>query len=91
MFIFKRENNDFSEILDDPFLKNKFTHKVRWEGHLMLGKVHGDIDPNLESYVNLKYGELLSNYKSVFPDLSPVMYKDYNPGKLPKFPINKKS
>jgi hypothetical protein len=90
-FIFKKENNDFDDILHDQFLKNKFTYKVRWEGHLLLGKTQGDMDPNLESYLTLKYGEMLLNYRSTFPNLSPVMHKDYNPGKLPKFPINKRS
>lgn len=90
-FIFKNEQNDFDDILKDSILKKEFTMRIRWKNHLLLGTRSPELSKNLESYLNLKFGDIMVPSKSVIRDFSPTMFKDYHPGKLPKFPVNKKS
>lgn len=89
-YIFKNENDDFRDLLADPVLKKEFNVRVRWKNHLLLGNRSIAPNQNILSYVNLKFGESMVSVTKVIPDHGPVMFKDYHPGKLPKFPLNKK-
>lgn len=75
-YTFKRESNDFSDILKDPGLKKWIINKFFWKNHLMIGLVEGT-DTSIDGYLILKYGDNLQ--KEVSKDFSPIPGKDYFP------------
>lgn len=75
LYIFKRETNDFTDMIKDPVIK-KFKTILTWQGYIMLGTELPD--KKVESYLLLKYGEELVT-KGLIPDLSPIPYVDYTP------------
>ncbi len=75
-FTFKRESNDFADILDDTTIKKLFTMKVRWGNHLMVG-ISEEGNEGTFSYITLKYGDDMIT--DIVPDRAPVIYKDYIP------------
>lgn len=80
-FIFKRESNSFDDILKDNSLKKAIRTKIKWRNHLII-----EIEDNnqqLESYINLKFGDSIIDMLS--KDYSPIMGVDYAPKKLNKF------
>jgi hypothetical protein len=87
-FTFKRESNDFTDILDDAIIKKLFMTKIQWSNHLLVGISEAGNDGSF-SYITLKYGDDMIN--DIVPDRSPVMFKDYQPkghekytGSIPK-------
>jgi hypothetical protein len=81
-FIFFREDNDFTEILNDKILKKVFKFKIKFLQHLILGTEN--IDNEIVSYITLKYGDDLKNKEFLFIDRTPLPYQDYIPKKLLK-------
>jgi hypothetical protein len=79
-YTFRRESNNFTDILKDPSLKKKIYNKIKWDEHLMIGV--DDIDDKIESYIFLKYGDELQT--SLFKDRTPTPGVDYIPSKKPK-------
>lgn len=80
-FIFKRESNSFDDITKDPSLVKAIRTKIKWFNHLII-----EIEDNnrqLESYINIKFGDYMVN--SLSKDYSPIMGVDYVPKKLNKF------
>ena len=75
-FTFKRESNDFSDILNDSIIKKLFVMKIQWSNHLMVGISEDGNDGNF-SYITLKYGDDMIT--DIVPDRSPVMHEDYLP------------
>lgn len=73
--IFKRENNDFSDILNDVVIKKKITTKITWHRYLM---VQFEEDNKLLSYVILKYGDEIIPMYNIIKDFTPVRGKDYD-------------
>lgn len=77
-YIFKKEDDDFSEVFNDNTLKPLFKFKIKFFQHLILGS-HDPIDEKLSSYITLKFGDILVNKTEIFKDFSPKMHKDYEP------------
>lgn len=77
-YIFKKEDNDFSEMLKDKTLKPLLNLKIQFNQHLILGS-YDDINEQLSSYITLKYGEMIVNKHDMFVDYSPEIHKDYIP------------
>ena len=75
-YTFKRESNDFKDILNDPSLKKKIVYKISWYGYLMIKL--DDYEKKLESYVLLKYGDELRT-GGLANDRTPIPFKDYHP------------
>ena len=75
LYIFFKEDNDFSDILDDNNLKKLFRFKISWSQHLMLGS--NETTDELNSYIVLKYGESLLNERHLFKDRTPQPNIDY--------------
>lgn len=83
-YIFKREDDDFSEMLNDSTLKPLLEFKIKFEKHLILGSDYS-IDDKLSSYITLKYGDMIISNTNIFIDLKPKMHIDYTPDrKRPK-------
>ena len=77
-YIFKKEDNDFSEMLNDKTLNPLLKFKMKFSQHLILGS-YDDIDDQLSSYITLKYGDMMVNKFDMFIDYSPKMHVDYRP------------
>lgn len=77
-YIFKKEDKDFSEILNDKTLKPLFNFKIKFSQYIILGS-ENPVNSIVESYITLKYGELLTNKSDLFVDFTPKMHIDYLP------------
>jgi len=80
-YAFKRESDDFTDILGDPTIKRATRTKLAWPNHLLIVPRHQK-DSKLESYIVLKYGDEL--IKQLCKDFSPIPNKDYTPNKRNK-------
>jgi len=75
-YTFKRESNDFNDILSDPTIKKHIKTKISWLGHLMLGLSESTNDGIL-GYTVLKYGDDICN--PIHRDYTPIPNVDYKP------------
>jgi hypothetical protein len=73
-YTFKRESNDFDDILSDNVIKQKIKTKVSWSSNLLLG--FSDNNDNLFGYIVLKYGDSIVN--PFEKDFKPIMGIDYH-------------
>lgn len=80
-FTFKRESNNFTDILTDANIKKLIRMKLRWRNHLLIG-VDEDKDNSNKSnsYITIKYGDDMINGVAE-NDYSPKPYVDYVPEK----------
>lgn len=79
-YIFKKENDDFSEFFKDKNLKKLLRFKIRFSQHLIIAS-YDDVDDKLQSYITLKYGDYMANKHEVFGDFSPKINVDYIPSR----------
>lgn len=77
-YIFKKEDNDFSEMLNDKTLKPLLGFKMKFSQHLILGS-YDDVNETLSSYITLKYGDMMVSKTDMFIDNKPKMHVDYIP------------
>jgi len=77
-YTFKRESNNFDDILKDPNVKKVAHHITSWYGYLMIGldSYTKDFDKTC-MYITLKYGDDIC--QRLTKDYAPVIYKDYIP------------
>lgn len=75
-YTFKRESNDFTDILTDTVLKKAIATKIKWKHHLMVN-FKSNVDEGILGYVILKYGECIIN--PVEKDYTPIPNVDYIP------------
>lgn len=80
-FVFKRENNDFTDILSDANIKKQVCATITFKDHLILGIQEDKELDKVSSYILLKYGEELIDFKNIVRDRTPVPYVDYKPKK----------
>ena len=82
-YTFRRENNNFDDILSDAGIKNCFDEKIRWANHLMVGlsRYHKDFEKN-QIYLTLKYGDDLVN--DLTKNYAPIPDVDYTPERKKK-------
>lgn len=73
-FTFKRESNDFDDILQDINLKKNIYEVVSWLNHIRISMKDDD---KISSYITLKYGDEMIN--KLTEDYSPIANKDYIP------------
>lgn len=77
-YIFKKEDDDFSEMLSDNTLKPLLKFIIKFHQHLILSS-YDDFNEKLSSYITLKYGDYIVNKYDMFIDNSPKMHLDYTP------------
>ena len=82
-FMFKRESNDFKDILNDKNVKQYIKTKITFYQHLIIQVEEKNVS-KVEAYILLMYGDEFQNFNKLIPDRSPVMYKDYWPDKSKK-------
>ena len=80
-FIFMRESNDFKDILSDGNIKKHIYSIITFNNHLIIGVPEDDNLDKVTSYIVLKYGEELKDFKNIVGDRSPIPYVDYVPKK----------
>jgi hypothetical protein len=73
-YTFKRESNDFKDILSDPAIKKHIKTKISWLDHLMLG-LSESASNGILSYLVLKYGDDICN--PIQTDYTPTPNIDY--------------
>lgn len=76
---FRRESNNFEDILNDPSVKKKIIHRIKWTDHLLLS--YNEKNQELTTYIMLKFGDDVIT--DLIPDFSPKMFIDYQPDNLP--------
>lgn len=79
-FTFKRESNNFTDILTDINIKKLIRMKLSWKNHLLIGLLENDGSEKTSSYVTIKYGDDMINGVAE-NDYSPKPYVDYMPEK----------
>lgn len=75
-YTFKRESNDFTDILKDKQLSKHIKTKIRYHKHLIIGLSY-ETDDSILGMLVLKYGEEL--VPTVNKDYTPKPYIDYVP------------
>ena len=75
-YTFKRESNNFDDIIKDPSLKKHIKTKIKWSQHLMIGLSY-NVDDSTIGYMVLKYGEDITN--PINKDYTPITNVDYIP------------
>lgn len=75
-YTFKRESNEFTDILKDPAFKDLIKLKIKWKYHLMIG-LSSKAEEGTYGYIVLKYGEEIVN--PVNKDFTPIAGVDYTP------------
>ena len=73
-YCFKRESNDFDDIIKDKRFKKHYLTMLRWSNHLLLS-LPDDISDETQSFFVLLYGDDLCN--PFEKDFSPVVGIDY--------------
>lgn len=73
--VFKRESNNFTDILTDPVIKKSIRMKMKFTGYLILELA----DDKSVSYMMLKYGDDAISMSHIIPDRTPIPNKDYVP------------
>lgn len=76
IILFKRSNNDFSDILSDKSIKKDTEVQSTFDKHLLL---QTNEDHTLLSYIMLKYGNDIVYTHDIVPDRAPIIGKDYMP------------
>lgn len=76
-YTFKRESNNFDDILKDSNIKKHICVKISWLEHLFIGI--DDSDDRILSYLELKYGDYMK--QKDYKDRTPIPHKDYIPKK----------
>lgn len=74
-YTFRRESNDFSDILADPGIKKALSVKIVWNDHLMIGLADSVNNDQLMGYIVLKFGEDI--VQPIERDFTPVAGRDY--------------
>lgn len=74
--MFKRESNDFADILSDKVIKKDIRTKIKFVNHLIISLT---TDSKANAYAILKYGDDMINMTDICPDRSPIPGKDYQP------------
>ena len=82
-YVFKRDSDNFDDILEDVALKPIIRHKIKSKHQLILG--FADEDEKIMSYMTIKYGDDMTSFDKIVPDRTPVMGKDYMPVRRGKY------
>lgn len=74
-YTFYRENNNFTDILNDAIIKKIIDEKISWYQHLIIGMQ--EKNEQTFSYITLKYGDEM--IQDLVKDYSPIPGVDYIP------------
>ena len=81
---FKRQSNDFDDILCDANIKKYIDYKISWKNHILIGFIP-DMPDEIQSYINIKFGDDIVDKTHMVPDRTPIPGVDYIPKRnIPK-------
>ena len=75
-YTFKRESNNFDDILSDTGIKQSISTKIAWLEHLLIG-MKLDTPDSVLGYLVLKYGDEMVHLAA--QDFTPKPDIDYTP------------
>ena len=80
-YFFKSDEGVLKDLLSDPVIKPLIVVKITWGDMLFLNLAYNTKTEH-ESYIMLKYGDIIVNSSHLVPDRAPIMFKDYMPKDL---------
>jgi hypothetical protein len=83
-YILKDEENNFQDFLKDKSIKKYIEGKLSYNGHMIIF-ISDEVPNETQSYMMLKYGDMIKDLSYMVPDRSPVMFEDYWPEEQNKF------
>ena len=75
-FIFKRENDNFDDVLKDKNIKKYIVEKYKFAEHLI---IRVEDTPEALAYITLMFSEELVSMQNLVPDRTPKPNIDYVP------------
>jgi hypothetical protein len=75
-FVFKRENNNFDDVLKDKNIKKYIVEKYKFAEHLI---IRVEDTPEALAYITLMFSEELVSMRNLIPDRTPKPNIDYVP------------
>ena len=75
-FIFRRENNNFDDVLKDKNIKKYIIERYTFSEHLI---IRVEDTPAALAYITLMFSEELVSMNQLIPDRTPTPYLDYTP------------
>ena len=75
-YVFKRESNNFDDILKDKNVKKYVVEQYHFTNYLIL-RVQDK--PEVLAYLLLMFGEEIVRMKDIVPDRTPIINVDYVP------------
>jgi hypothetical protein len=75
-FIFKRENNNFDDVLNDKNIKKYIIERYKFAEHLI---IRVKDTPEALTYITLMFSEELVSMRDLVPDRTPIPNIDYVP------------
>ena len=75
---FHSAQNKWNGLLQDKNVKKHIAIKIEWADHLLL-YMNEELKPEIESYLNLKYSDIMIPVTTIIPDFTPAAHKDYKP------------
>lgn len=78
IYYFKRQSNDFSDILKDKNIKKFIDYKITWKNHALIGLISETPD-DIKSYITIKYGDDMIDRYHYAKDRTPIPKVDYYP------------
>lgn len=75
-FIFKRENNNFDDVLKDKNIKKYIVENYKFAEHLI---IRVEDTPEALTYITLMFSEELVSMQDLIPDRTPKPNIDYVP------------
>lgn len=81
-YYFKSDDSELLEdILSDVVIKPLIQVKITW-GDMLLIKLSYKAKKEHESYIILKYGDIMVDPSHIVPNRAPTIFKDYMPKDL---------
>lgn len=78
LFAFQSPKNSWNGLCQDKNIKKFIAIKLEWSESLLL-YMNENFTSELESYLNLKYSDIIVPVTTIMPDCTPEPYKDYIP------------
>jgi len=75
-FVFKRENNNFDDVLGDKNIKKYVVEKYQFDEHLI---IRVEDTPEALAYITLMFCDEMISMKDLVPDRTPIIDVDYTP------------
>ena len=75
-FVFRRENNNFDDVLKDKNIRKYIVEKYSFFEHLI---IRVEDTPEALAYITLMFSEELVSMTDLVPDRTPKPYVDYTP------------